>query len=141
MAHGGKIKIEELVETFMDGRVVEAIAKALAPFVSKTVSDALSKSLEGLTTDIAQLKDENKQLRVQILDQGQQIDALEAYSRSDNLVVRGMPEHLSDERVSAYGGANRVSHLDSVSSVESSFISFCKSSPNVVVQLSDISSV
>ena len=134
-----KFKPDELIDAIVEPRVAEAIAKALAPFVNKTVGDTLATGLQDLIADIAQLKDENSQLRARIMDQDLRIDELEAYSRSDNLIVRGLPEQSSAERASASGGTHTVSHLGSVQSVESTFIAFCKDSLNVVVQPSDIS--
>jgi len=130
---------DDLIESILDPRVVEAIAKALAPFVRKTVGDVLSTKLEGLISDLPRLKDENTPLRARILDQDLRIDELEAYSRSDNLIVRGLPENSMAERASVSGGADKVLHLAITESVESKFIAFCKDSLNVFVQPSDIS--
>jgi len=85
------------------------------------------------------LKDENTPLRARILDQDLRIDELEAYSRSDNLIVRGLTENSMTERSSVFGGADKVLHLANTESVESTLIAFCKDSLNVVVQPSDIS--
>src|SRR5688572_23026562 len=97
---------DDLIEALLDTRVVEALAKALAPFIALSIDESLNKRLEGLTTSIRDLKGENTrltkrcegvelektQLKKQYADLHRHFDDLEAYSRSENLIIRGLPE-------------------------------------------------
>jgi septal ring factor EnvC (AmiA/AmiB activator) len=101
-----KLKPDDLVEALLDGRVVEALAKALSPFIQKTIDECLSQRLadfskalhdvkasnDRLQSQVGDLKRENVNLRRQVTSYESRLDALETYSQLDNLIVKGLPE-------------------------------------------------
>ena len=102
----GKPSPEDLIEALLDSRVVDALAKALFPFKALSIDEALGKKLDGLTLAVRELKQDNIRLSKQcetlasenvnlnklVSVQSQRIDDLECYSRSENLIIRGLPE-------------------------------------------------
>ena len=90
---------EELIEALNDDRLVDALGKALAPLITLTIQETIKKQLEGLSTSVKAMKDENVRLSAQCQavqqenarlrkiadDQARRLDDLETYSRSDNL--------------------------------------------------------
>jgi hypothetical protein len=49
---------DELVEALLDTKVVEALAKALSPFITLSIDEVLGKRLEGMATTIRDMKGE-----------------------------------------------------------------------------------
>jgi len=47
---------DDLVEALLDSRVIEALAKALSPFIALSIDEALNKKIAGLVTFIGELK-------------------------------------------------------------------------------------
>jgi hypothetical protein len=148
-----KSTAEDLIEALLDPRVVDAISKALSPSIALSIDEVLGKRLEGLVTSVRDLKGEvtrlNKQcdevhkenttLKQQIIIQDRRLDDLETYSRSDNLIIRGLPEQSAAER--ATGGAALDDHatLDNHTSVESTVIAFVKDSLGIDLLPRDVS--
>ena len=148
-------KSEDIIEALLDSRVVEALAKALSPFISLSIDESLGKKLEGLSASIRDLKGENTrltkrcdesdlvnaQLRNQLAEQRQRLDDLDAYSRSDNLIIRGLPENSVAEIASASGSStsDAVRTSDTHQCVQSTVISFCREALGVTVTPNDIS--
>ena len=104
----------DLIEALQDSRVVDALGKALAPFISLTVDEGLKKQLEetsdnglrraegGRYVRLIQAVQENtakENARLQKLadDHNRRLDDIETYSRSDNLIFRGLPEASAAE--------------------------------------------
>ena len=149
-----KLKTDDLIEAILDGKVVEALAKALSPFLKKIIDESLDDKLATLTktvSDVQQsnaklqaqmtmLKKENDDMRVQLTTQGGRLESIEAYSRLDNLIIKGLPETSYAERASkGSADADESLHAESNSSVESTVISFCRDALHVAVTPSDIS--
>src|SRR5882757_6643202 len=97
---GPKVKHDEILDVMLDPRSVEAIAKALAPFISSAIDKCLTDRLSSLLGHMDELRAENDSLRKELADQNTRLDDLEAYSRSDNLIIRGLPEKSVAERAS-----------------------------------------
>lgn len=132
--------IDDFIEALSEPRVLEALAKALAPFITKTLDAYIATRLDGLSAQLDELKAVNSDLQTEVTKQNHRIDELEAFSRSDNLIIRGLPELSAAERATdSADGASVLSHHDTNKSVESTFISFCKDSLNVAVSPQDIS--
>ena len=136
-----KIKHDDVLQAMLDPTTVEAIAKALAPFITTAIDKCLTDKLGHLLGRMDELRTENVQLRKELSQQNQRLDDLEAYSRSDNLIIRGLPEISMAERasVSLEGQSASISHVETCSAVEKNFISFCRDSLNVNVSSQDIS--
>jgi hypothetical protein len=103
--------VDDITEALLDTKVVEALAKALSSFIALSLDEAIGKRLEGLTTTVRELKGEVVRLKSQcaeaekqnvallkkVTDQGQRLEDVESYSRTDNLIIRG---YLSNQRLS-----------------------------------------
>ena len=148
-----KFKPEEFVDLLTDSKIVEALAKALAPLIALSIDETLSKKLEGLSATVRELKNdntrltkqcevlatENNNLKKELADQNHRIDDLETYSRCSNLIIRGLPEQSSSERATAALATSDTTVLnESHLSVEKSVLAFCNDKLNVHVKDSDI---
>jgi hypothetical protein len=142
-----KLKIEDITEALLDSKVLEAVANALNPLLSVAIESALEKRLDvfnstlrQIKADMGRLSTENAELKKQVSASNQRIDELERYSRSENLIIRGLPELSAAERASASPSSQdssslRVSHQ----SVETSVTTFLKDVLHLEVEASDIS--
>ena len=145
---------DELLEALLDTRVTEALAKALSPFITLSIEEAIGKKFEGLTEAVRDLRgeatrlkkrcddlqDENARLATTCAAQGRQLDDLECYSRNENIIIRGLPEQSAAERATQAVSLDddpvlNESHL----SVESTVQQFCMDILGVEVQEQDIS--
>src|ERR1043165_7122346 len=143
---------DELVEALLDTKVVEALAKALSPVITLAIGEVLGKRLEGMATTIHDMKGEiscltkqceeltkdNVSLRKTVGEQNIRVDELERYSRTDNIIIRGLPEQSSAERASAIAVGDNLSTMESNLSVEKTVVSFLKESLNIDVTPHDI---
>jgi FtsZ-binding cell division protein ZapB len=154
---------EELIEALLDSKLVEALAEALSPFIKKMIDEhvtsrfaALDKSIgelkrssESLKQESAllkksqeALKQENVLLRKQLDEHTVRVENLDVYSRSDNLIIKGLPEQSYAERATDNaGGATRSAppSADSHLAVESTVINFCRDTLKLSIDPSDIS--
>ena len=78
-------------------------------------------------------------LRKTVGEQNIRVDELERYSRTDNIIIRGLPEQSSAERASAIAVGDNLSTMESNLSVEKTVVSFLKESLNIDVTSHDIS--
>ena len=151
-----KLKPEDFVELLTDQRVIEALGRAITPFIAQVVKvtedsinlklSAMSDALKDLKTDnsrlnakCAELTAENASLKSSVAEHARRIIDLETYSRSSNLIIRGLPESSSAERATNAATSNdntvlRESHL----SVETSVLSFCRDTLHVDIKNTDI---
>jgi hypothetical protein len=149
-----KIKPDDIVDALLDSRVVEALAKALSPFIKKSIDEALDERLAALAKSVQEVKQANDRLQAQVGElrkanadlrqhvdsQSTRVDALEAYSRLDNLIIKGLPDRSYAERgTHAAADADSAALADSQMSVEATVITFCKETLNVDVTTQDIS--
>jgi len=148
-----KLKTEDLVEALLDPRVLEALMKALTPFKT-SIETTLDKKLESFGATLRSIKAENGvladkckalsaenvELKKQIEACSQRVEECERYSRSDNLIFRGLPERSSAEVASAAPSLQDGSTLrESHTSVEETVSAFIKDTLHVDVLPSDIS--
>ena len=92
-----KSVVEEITEALLDAKLVEALAKALSPFIALSLDEAIGKRLEGLTITVRDLKGEvarlksqctetekaNVALQKKVTEQGLRLDDVESYSCCD----------------------------------------------------------
>ena len=146
---------EDLIEALQDVRVVEAVGKALAPLITLSVEEGLKKQLEGVTSAIRELKTENTRLRGQCEglakenarlsksadEHRKRLDDMDAYTRSDNLIIRGLPERTAAERASAAPALDDAtsSLKEGSGSVETTVLAFCNDVLGVKLESRDIS--
>ena len=137
---GPKAKsIDEFVEALSDPRVLEALARALAPMINKTLDEHLATRLNGLNKKVDSLEAVNNDLKKELNKQQERLDELEAFTRSDNLVIRGLVEQTAAERATGSMHSTASSHVDLSRSVEQNVIAFCNDTLNVAVSSQDIS--
>ena len=100
------------MEALLDPKVAEPLAKVLAPFITLSIDEAMGKRIDQLTTMLKEVKTDNRrlsqridematentQLKSTITEQSLRLDELENYSRSDNIIIRGLPEQSAAER-------------------------------------------
>ena len=160
---------EDLIEALLDSKLVEALAAALSPYLTKLIDnhvtarfDALDQSLAelkasgeatkkshealkqetvGLKRSYEALKEENVLLKKQLDEQAARVEDLDVYSRSDNLIIKGLPEQSYAERATDSSDASRpapptaASHL----AVETTVLAFCRDALKLDVSPQDIS--
>ena len=143
---------DELVVALQDSKVVEALGKALAPLIALSINEALGKRLEGLEKTVRQLNEEkvclhkridqamteNQVLRDEKNELAKWLYDMEAYSRTENLIVKGLPESTAAERATA-GASLDQGVTESHGAVEETFIKFARKTLNVEVKPSYIS--
>ena len=66
------------------------MARALAPFINKRLDEHLATRLDSLNTKVNDLEAVNMDSKQEVTKQRQRIDELEAFTGSDNLVIRGL---------------------------------------------------
>ena len=149
---------DDLLEAFLDTRVIEALGKALSPAISKCVEDAMApfvQRLENLTAQVRELKADNTRFNTQLesvanenvrlkklLDESnRRLDDLDSYSRCDNLIIRGLPERTASERASDAPALNdgAPSLRENFEAVESTVLEFFNNKLGVRVGPQDIS--
>lgn len=146
---------EDLIETLQNARVVEALGKALSPLITLSVEEGLKKQIEGLTASVRGLKEDNVRLQGQyeniskentrlsklVEEQEKRIEEMEAYSRVENLIIRGLPEKTIAEVASGAPALDDSTSTlrESHKSVETTVIDFCREALGVTVQQHDIS--
>jgi hypothetical protein len=143
---------EEIAEALQDPLVAESLAKVLGPFLSLSIDEAVGKRLDQLANTLREVKAENSrisrkldetaaendQLKKTLIEQTMRIDDLECYSRSDNIIIRGLPEGSLAERATAATSLDD-GISESHESVEKTVIAFVKDSLNVDINSHDIS--
>jgi hypothetical protein len=142
-----KLKPDDFVDALLESRVVEALAKALAPFITLSIDEALNNKLAGLISTIGEVKKEtaslvekNRLLTLENKSLNERLTTLEEYSRCDNLIIRGIPELSAAERASSAPLSSDSSLLrESHQQVENSVLSLCRDTLGVKIQPGDIS--
>ena len=131
-----KLKPDDFVEALLDSKVIDALAKALAPLISVTIEESLKTKLKVFETSLRDLKSDNTRLinrcdtvekenvniKKLVEAQARRIDDLETYSRADNLIIRGavygtfshrlLPEQSMAERATGATNLDGNSLLD-----------------------------
>jgi len=102
-----KLKHKELIDAVLDKRILDAIAANTSVFTALIVEKMLNKKLDGLLHTISKLKRENTVLKGAVstslstsnadmvevtFDLKKRLEDIEAYSRRENLIIRGLPE-------------------------------------------------
>ena len=144
---------EELIEALQDSKVAEALARALSPFIQLSIDEALAKRLKGFTKSVKDVKTENSRLSKRVDDlsadnavlrkeltvNSQRMEDVDAYSRSDNLIIKGLSETSAAERATAGAVLNRDQPNESHLAVEATVISFARDVLKVDISARDIS--
>ena len=152
-----KSKTDELLEALLDPRIVEALGRALSPIIAQTVQGAvqdaigtINKRLDGLSACVEKLKNdfnflsvradhyeaENAKLRKIIRDNGDRLEEQEVYSRSCNLIIRGLPETTAAERATSSTGGQLH---ESYEAVENTVTAFLQDALHIDIKREDIS--
>jgi hypothetical protein len=144
-----EISIDVLITALSNERVVEAFVKALQPLMQPSIVDALSvemsKQIEGLKVDINSrdkeievLKKENHHLRNAAKQHAIQLEALENYSRIDNVIVHGLPESFA-VTASTVSASQQDQQKEDTFATEKIFTEFCRDKLHISITASDIS--
>ena len=142
-----KVKPDDFIDSLLDSRVVEALAKALAPLIKLTIEETVNKRFADLSSTIGEIKKENgvlvertTRLSAVNRDLNERLDALEAYSRGDNLIIRGLFEQSAAERAtSSPSRQDRTVLNEGHRSVEEAVLKLCNESLGVKLTRGDIS--
>ena len=107
--------------------------------LNKTLDEHLATRLASLNKKVNDLEAVNMDLKQEVTKQRQRIDELVTFTRSVNLVIRGLQELTAAERATGSMDRSTTSLAHSSHSVEQNVISFCKDTLNVPLSLHDIS--
>jgi len=138
---------EALAAAIKSPTVVESLYNALMPSIENAIRAAVDVALadtyirlDNQAKEIGHLTNENTTLR-------RQVDELDAYSRSDNIIVYGIKEAYAEVSAPASSSAsNANSHQQQMvgetsATSEAAFIQFCNEQLHVSVHPNDISVV
>ena len=155
MTMAPKIKPDDIIEVFLDHRVVEAIGKALLPAISLIIEEALTVKLGPLLHDVKLIKQENSRLTAAVenlksaninlnaanREMSYKLEMLESYQKCDNLIINGLPEGSFAEcgSPSTDGTDSDLMKVVSIAAVETIFIRFCDERLGVKLISQDIS--
>ena len=140
------IRADELIETFSNPKVAEALIKCLKPSLCFLIEEMVPKLLAPLQRDIDTLKkdsvkmaEENKRLRLIVDAQGGRLDELERYSRRDNLIISGLPEgSYAEAGTSSIGSPDDESPVESSTATEKTVLRLLKNTMGLDISAGDI---
>jgi len=133
------LKTEDLIEALLDPRVVAALSSALKPMIAESVDAAIDKRIGQLITSVKEIESRQSKLEQQLTalrkintEQEVRIDELEAYSKLDNLIIKGLPEKSYAER-GADSTSNVCDHPMAINhlTAQSTFLEFCQDKLNL----------
>jgi len=147
---------EDIIEAFLDQRVVDAISKALAPTINLSFEEILNKKLTPIMNELKMLKLENTTLRATVEKLGAEnanlnetvrdvhtkVKSLEAYKKSDNMMISGLSSSSYADSGSPFVSCPedpRLSINESIAAVENTVIRFCNDRLGVCLTSNDIS--
>ena len=141
------VSTEAINEVLMDPKTCELFAKALAPFLTKIISDALDVKFDALNAQMTEMDSEITHLKSVVQAQAKMIDDMDAYSRLDQLVVRGLPERSFAEAASGEASSSAATSSgtrpgtvpESSDQVEKTFLDFCHDKLHIALDTRDIS--
>ena len=143
---GGVRTCDDLIDAFKDHSVIEAIGRALGPYIAKAIDTALERKLatlqqkfDDLEATVETVKADNARLRALVDGQGSRLEDMEVYSRAHDLIVRGLPEASYAERATASVDGTSMLPSDSHSSVSSSILRLCCDKLDVKISPEEIS--
>ena len=146
------LSIDDFLTIIRDDRVKKEFNDIYEPAIKLTIDEkfaALTNTIDGLratidflrndikTRDdqIAKLKSDNVDLSQKISDLKQKNDALEQYTRRDNLIISGIPCSFAE----IAGAAGNVHTAESCNETADKIIELCRDKLNVEISKSDIS--
>ena len=125
--------IDELVTALKDERVLEALGtlfkSKLQPFITL---------ISELKLDNVKLTTKETQLESNLISADKKIDALEAYTRADNLIIVGLPSMNYADATSAEG-SDHNSNAESSVTTEKAVLDFCQNKLDISIVTQDIS--
>jgi hypothetical protein len=130
------IDVSSLVAALTDVKVIEALTKALLPSIQAAVQSAVSSAMAESTARLDEQRELIDALGAENYELRRRIDAMEAYSRIDNVVVHGLSESFAE-----VGAGHRAADVatETSESSEDIFINFCQTKLNVNISKGDIS--
>jgi len=112
-----KVKPYDFIDALLDQHVIDAISKALMPMITLSVQKAFDFKLRYILSDFTTVRKDNISVHAEVgkmenfvatlrqseYDIKMKLDALGAYQKSNNIVVRGLSESTYAEVGSASG--------------------------------------
>lgn len=151
-----KIKTDDIIEALLDPKVQEALSANMSSSLALMIDEILSKKLDSVLRTCSDLKKENVSLRQNIdkLEKSYTVlsrtnddlvvrmNAQEAYTRRENIVIRGVPEQSYSEAGIRSGEGQIQDTLPTGSSmaVEQSVIALCRDKLGIDILPNEISS-
>jgi hypothetical protein len=154
MARKNSFTADDLQGLLLDPKVLEALGKALAPIIAQSIEANLSKRIEELSATVKSLKESNdtllkkstdaeheiSELRKRVAASEVRIEDVDIYSRSHDLIIRGLPESSYAERASAASNTTSTSDVaESSAALDSAIIELCNQKLGVSIDRIDIS--
>jgi hypothetical protein len=154
MAKKNILTADDFQTLLLDSKVLEALGKALAPIIAQSIEENLTKRIEDLTATVKTLKDANATivkknddleqelnvLRKRVLVNEGRIEDTEIYSRSHDLIIRGLPESSYAQRATAASNTTSSSDMaESSAALDSAIIDLCTKNLGVSIDRQDIS--
>jgi hypothetical protein len=148
---------EDLMAHLLEPRVLDALGKALGPIIAAALEDTLVKRLDGLSTAVKDLRASNEALvkrqdamdrelsalRDRVNDNATRVEDTETYSRSHDLIIRGLREtsfaSVAHPASSSSANAPIPPSTESNAALEADIIDLCGKHLGVKVDLRDIS--
>jgi hypothetical protein len=147
MAPPTTVNIDSLISALSNDKVIDAFTRALQPSLMLSIKaefDKLSLEMASRDAKITALEKENNDLRNALAGHARHVEALEMYSRSDNLLVYGLPELFSEvastvSDVGTNGGDLPTLAGEGALQSEATFVRFCRDALQVELSPNDIS--
>ena len=125
---------DDILEAFRDPLIADAIAKALGPYIARAIDEAFGAKIAALDATVSDLKQENREL-------SDRISSLEAYTRCDQLVIRGIPDLSYADKAAASVASDGASAQESSQVLIDTVVNLCTVKLGVQVEARDISNV
>ena len=143
---------EDVVGILLSPKVVERLAKALAPIIAQSIEANVTKRIEDLTVAVRELKDsniiltqnneelkkENQDLRERINDNANKIEMVDKYARSYDIIISGIPETTYAGRASGGTPTTNPTFAENSTALEHSVIKLFNDKLGIDVRKEDI---
>lgn len=141
---------DELVNALKSEVVLNAMGKALMPFIQLAVDESVKKTLAELYTSVRNIAEENKQLKEKTTNLSQEnielkkritevensLKIADKNEKSHNIIINGLPERTYAERATDSGVAENAANTHS--SVEESVLDLLNNKLKMKIRSEDI---
>ena len=153
MPHKDKLKAEDFAELLRDPLVTDALTKTFLPLLSLALEESFGKRIEALSNTVREVRSEltrvtdqcktlaaeNDELKKTVAVHDDKLEAIERYSRRDNIIISGLPENSYAEIASASAlDGQSLAPVQGQASVEATVLQFFRDELNLDVSPRDI---